>query len=273
MPDLEIDLVDQFICPLCVASEYRNIPVPLSQDADLLRPCPEHPTLSLKTTYKARCLFGRVHADPSAASACHRPARGVFSKYCSDECGRKYMQSRIDAWEQMGGKKEKLWESVKNAEKREGVVVRAAASDDDANKLTMHPVKTEPDTNANVKSGVNAKPKKTKAEQATEMLVLELDQIMRQREQIRQEMEVALWRRRLLDLAGARAEHVDQCGWDQRLCFGDEEWVEFGPGVWESYGAEEGRTGGQESMDVDGAPEDEGAWWCSGKKVCERHAG
>jgi fructose-1,6-bisphosphatase/inositol monophosphatase family enzyme len=64
-------------------------------------------------------------------------------------------------------------------------------------------------TVANVKRiKVNTKTRKSKAEQSVEMLIIELDRIVRQREQIKKEMEMTFWRRRrLLDLAG----------WDQRL--------------------------------------------------------
>jgi len=55
---------------------------------------------------------------------------------------------------------------------------------------------------------------------------------------------------------------LGQCGWDQRLCFGDAEWADFGAGVLESYDGE--------VMQVDG---EEAEWWCPGKKQCERHAG
>ena len=241
--------------------------------ADIVPVCPEYPELSLKTTYKRRCLLGLRHSDPSSSSACHKPARGVFSKYCSDECGVKYMQSRIDAWEKKGGKKEKMWESVKEAEKREGVVVCA---DEDDNR----PAKMEVDVGVDGKGdgvpAADSKAKKGKVERETERLNAQLDRVVHLREQIKKEVEVALWRQRLLELASARAAKVDQCGWDQRLCFGDEEWVEFGAGVWEGY-EESGRRDGakEDAMQVDGAPppEDEGEWWCVGKKVCERHAG
>jgi COMPASS component SPP1 len=87
-------------------------------------------------------------------------------------------------------------------------------------------------------------------------------------------MDVVLWRKRLLELAAERADNVDQCGWDQRLCFGDEEWADFGAGVLESY-EENVRVGedADDAMAVDGAADGEGAWWCVGKKKCERHAG
>ncbi|EEB98986.1 hypothetical protein MPER_01408, partial [Moniliophthora perniciosa FA553] len=95
-----VDLVDQFVCPVCVA---------------------KHPERKLQTTYKPRCLFGLLQTDPDSPKACHKPAR-TYSKYCSDECGMKNISKRVDAFIRQGGDKQKLWKSVKNAEKREGLV-------------------------------------------------------------------------------------------------------------------------------------------------------
>lgn len=258
MPDLEVDLVDQFICPLCIDSMFSI----LLYVNSVLMWLSENPQLSLRTTYKQRCLFGLKHPDPSSPEACHKPARGAFSKYCSDECGVNYMQTRIDAWAKKGGKKDMLWETVKNAEKREGVVI--CAEDPDA--------RMEVDGECR-KDGV--KSKKGKAEREIERLSTLLDQVVKLREEIKRGMEVVVWRERLLELASERAENVGQCGWDQRLCFGDEEWADFGAGVLESY--EEGKASeevGEEGddMQVDGG-EGDGEWWCPGKKMCNRHAG
>ncbi|KAF8912703.1 hypothetical protein CPB84DRAFT_1841149 [Gymnopilus junonius] len=254
MPDLEVDLVDQFICPLCVE---------------------KNPQLNLMTTYKQRCLYGLRHPDPDSTRACHKAARGAFSKYCSDECGVKYMQSRIDSWAKKGGKPEKLWESVKNAEKRDGVVV--CAVEPEANGVAKQEEEDGEDA-------VDLKPitqhivpaKKTKIEQETERLDMLLDSVIKLREELKHGMEVVVWRERLLQLASQRAEAVGHCGWDQRLCLDDEEWEEMGDVVLESYEnaikpdgvlKEECAEG---EMEVDGAEEH---WWCPGDKVCDRHAG
>lgn len=212
----------------------------------------ENPHLPLRTTYKQRCLYGLKHADPESPKACHKPARGAFSKYCSDECGVKYMQTRIDVWAKKGGKKDRLWESVKNAEKREGVVVLA----DDAAKME-------------VDGDDECKKPKGKVEREVERLNILLDQVVKLREEVKKGMEVVVWREKLLELATERAEQVGQCGWDQRLCFGDEEWSDFGAGVLESY--EEVK--GEGDMQVDGAAEEDGEWWCPGKSLCDRHNG
>jgi len=236
----------------------------------------EDPQLNLQTTYKARCLYGLRHPDPSSTKACHKAARGVFSKYCSDECGVKYMQLKIDTWSKKGGKPEKLWESVKNAEKREGVVVCTVQSRDDDN-----------DTGAVVKMEVDGKdvkppppkrvvqpPLKSKLARETERLDGLLDSVIKLREEIKRGMETVIWRERLLQLASERAELVGQCGWDQRLCLDDEEWADIGAGVLESYEhvkAESAKEdGGDGEMEVDGSEEQ---WWCPGQKVCDRHQG
>ncbi|KDQ63712.1 hypothetical protein JAAARDRAFT_120782 [Jaapia argillacea MUCL 33604] len=259
MPDLEVDLVDQFICPPCVEKNTH---------------------LSLHTTYKRRCLFGLKHPTPSSPNACHKPARGILSKYCSEECGIRFMQMRIDAWADKGGDKRKLWENVKDAEKREGVVIRA-----DSKKHKAEPIKTELDESRPPKSKGPVtppepkilKPTKTKKDREVERLQKQLDRMMQQREEMKKEMDVIVWRERLTALASERAEKVEECGWDQRLCFGDEEWEEFGEGVLESYedGGDfmTGNLDGDEGMQVDGATAQHGEWWCRGKKKCERHVG
>ncbi|KAF9569613.1 hypothetical protein CPC08DRAFT_652413 [Agrocybe pediades] len=254
MPDLEVDLVDQFICPPCIE---------------------KNPDLNLKTTYKQRCLYGLRHPNPDSPEACHKAARGAFSKYCSDECGVKYMQSRIDTWAKKGGKTEKLWESVKNAEKREGVVVCVEPADPKENGSISMEV-DGPDSEAKpVKPQQRVvPPSKSKVAQETERLNNLLNNVIKLREEIKRGMEIMAWRERLLQLASERAETVGQCGWDQRLCLDDDEWADMGPSVLESY--EDAKAdvakgdGGDTDMEMDNVEEQ---WWCPGKKVCDRHAG
>ncbi|KAH9082155.1 hypothetical protein EDB83DRAFT_2592135 [Lactarius deliciosus] len=216
MPDLEVDLVDQFICPLCVE---RN------------------PHLDLRTTWKRRCLNGLKQRDPNSPEACHKPARGAFSKYCSDECGVQYMHMRISLWVDNGGNRDRLWDTVKGAERREGVVASARVLD----------IKTEDGAALAI-----VPPKITKADRELARLRAP-------------EMDVVAWREKVTELAIQHADTIEQCGWDQRLCFGDEEVAEFGASVLESY--EEGQT------DVDGTQQEEAEWWCTGKKKCDRHSG
>lgn len=161
------------------------------------------------------------------------------------------MQSRADAWAKKGGAKEKLWETVKDAEKREGVVVYA--EDQNGTKMEVDVVCQDEREKA-------AKQKKGKVEREVDRLNTLLDSVVKLREEVKGGMEGVIWREKLLELATERAEQVGECGWDQRLCFGDEEWADFGAGVIQSY---------DESKTTEG----EGEWWCSGKKMCDRHAG
>ncbi|KAI6136673.1 hypothetical protein F5141DRAFT_42911 [Pisolithus sp. B1] len=241
MPDLEIDLVDQFTCPPCVKKN------------------PE-----LGTTWKRRCLYGLQHENPSSPSACHKPSRGAFSKYCSDECGIKYMQLRVSRWESDGGKRDALWEAVKHAEKREGVVVRVDQSDGRV------PTTGKVHVNGTRESLLGI-PSKRRVEWEVGQLNSRLEEIVKQREMIKLDMDMVLWREKLVTLAAQRAGKVDECGWDQRLCFGKEEWTDFGAEVLDSY--EEKTEHGNDAMHVDEISPDHGEWWCAGKKKCERHAG
>lgn len=235
----------------CVNTPHLNDALPLT-----LHPA-NH---SLHTTYKTRCLYGLKHPDPLSPGACHKPARGAFSKYCSDECGVKYMQTRIDAWSKKGGKRDNLWESVKHAERREGVVT---CSPDGLKNITQS-------------NGVLslAGVRKSKAGREASRLTVLLDKIVKLREEIKLGMEVVLWRERLLGLASERAGQVGLCGWDQRLCFGDEEWADFGAEVLDSYeDVKADPESPEDQMQVDGAGEGDGEWWCPGRTACERHAG
>jgi len=225
-------------------------------------PFPGNPQLNLQTTYKERCLRGLEHPNPSSPAACHKAARGKFSKYCSDECGIKSMKTKIDAWSDNGGDKSKLWESVKHAERREGVVSCA----DDVVKM---------DVDGDEKPAI--KIAKTRIERDVERLNGQLDKVMQDREKLKKEMELVLWRARLVELATERSEKVDECAWDQRLCFGVEEYTDFGMEVLASYEEntekEEPKHERDDAMQVDNTGVEDGVWWCRGKKKCERHAG
>jgi len=206
----------------------------------------------LKTTYKTRCLNGLENTHPTSTQACHRPARGNFSKYCSDECGINNMRRRIEGWSAQGGKKDRLWESVKDAEKREAVVMLADTTADDGKAFVK---------NAAVQFTA-IKSVKSKVTREGERLQGLLTSITNLREELKSGMDVIAWRERLLDLAAERAEAIGHCGWDQRLCFGEEEWSEFGEGALDSYADYP-----QHAMDTDEE------WWCVGEKQCTRHSG
>jgi COMPASS component SPP1 len=175
----------------------------------------------------------------------------------------EFMKTKIDLWVKKGGHEEKLWESVRNAERREGVVV------------CVNPPKCEASVD-----NEDAKPivrKGMRVERDVEKLHRQLDQVMHQREKLKKEMDVVVWRARLVELATERSEKVDECAWDQRICFGDEEYAEFGIEVLASYEdnaeKEEVKNEGEDAMQVDTVTAEDGAWWCRGKKKCERHSG
>jgi hypothetical protein len=171
------------------------------------------------------------------------------------------MKIKADAWHKQGGDLSKLWESVKHAEKREGVVV---CVDDN--------FKVEVDGGDDIKSAT--KGGKARVQRDVERLNGQLDQVMQEREKLKKKMDMVLWRARLVELASERSEKVDECAWDQRLCFGEEEYLDFGMEVLASY--EKGEEDGDAedaAMRVDGTWGEEGEWWCRGKKKCERHAG
>ncbi|KAJ7169926.1 hypothetical protein C8R46DRAFT_1265823 [Mycena filopes] len=245
MPDLVVDLVDQFFCPLCIE---------------------KNPNLSLKTTYKQRCRYGLDHPEPDSPKACHKPAQGAFSKYCSPECGLNNIKKRIDTFAKNGGKKELLWDSVKDAEKREAVVIvhDEGAKDglaEDGCSLRENGGGDVPPVQvvvARVKP-----PNMGKVEREVTTLRAALNEVVTMHEELKEGMDIVLWREQLLELATERAEQLGQCGWDQRLCFGEDEWAEFGAGVLESY-----EDAKEDSMQVDAEE-----WWCVDGEACARHAG
>lgn len=219
--------------------------------------CLENPHLDLRTTWKRRCLNGLKQRDPNSADACHKPARGAFSKYCSDECGVQYMHMRISLWVDNGGNRDRLWETVKNAERREGVVVSARALEGQSRS---------PLITGDQAMLATVPPNISKADRELARLRARLETLVQTRETLKVEMDVVAWREKVTELAIQHADTIEQCGWDQRLCFGEEEVAEFGASVLESY--EENHA----QADVDGTQE-EAEWWCTGKKKCDRHSG
>lgn len=226
-----------------------------------------NPHLTLKTTYKQRCFAGLKHPRPSSAAACHKPARGAFSKFCSDDCGIAYMQRRIENW---GGDEAVLWASVRDVKPREGVVVKVQVVKEEPKRVTKPRQRTNGAASLLTENLEVQRPTKSQRERAISRLQGELFKIAPKREVLKEELEVILWRQKLLELAAARAEHVEECGWDERLCLDDDEYAEYAAGILESY--EEGHTN-EDTMQVDGSSLEDGAWWCRGKKKCQRHAG
>lgn len=104
-------------------------------------------------------------------------------------------------------------------------------------------------------------PTKTKQEREIERLNGLLADIEQIRDELRRGMDIILSREKLLQLASDRSESLGQCGWDQRLCFSDEDWADYGEGVLESY------------AELDESNREEAEWWCPGDQDCERHNG
>jgi COMPASS component SPP1 len=210
----------------------------------------ETPNISLKTTYRLRCRYGLDHPEPDSPAACHKPARGVLSKYCSPECGFNNMKKRIDTFTENGGDKELLWDSVKDAQKREAVVI-------------VHEVVTEgcmTNTDPLLVTTTRVKPPAmVKVEWELTGLNAKLNQVLALREDLQEGLKFVFWRARLLELARERAERVGRCGWDQRLCFSADQWAESGQAGLDGYGEGEDMQVGAEN-------------WCESER-CERHAG
>lgn len=258
MPEHCIDLVDQFVCPSCA-----------SDPADPKR-----------TTWKRRCLMGLSQPNPSEPSSCHKPARPDGSKFCSDECGVAYMQRRIDAWVASGGNRAALWESVKGAQRREGIVtVPLTASETRSLKSDENDAANAPPPAEKQKEALAKQHLVQPAQSRTAREVAKLNSFTTsydaRRTAARKEMELVEWRTRVLALASDRAEHLDECGWDQRLCFSDEEIEELGAAVVASYsgiGSGEGVNSEKTEVEEMGG-EEEGDWWCREKRKCRRHTG
>lgn len=260
MPDLEVDLVDQFICPNCVQ---------------------QNPSLHLRTTYKQRCFSGLHHANPDSVDACHKPSRGLLSKYCSDECGARYMHRKIQTWAKQGGNVESLWESVKNRERRDGLVVR------EPGRTLPRAILAEIQKNSSLSPQFQDNDSEPKPDAASDIIAsnqervlarlhIRLKSIEQEREDLKREMELISLRERLLQLALEREEQVDDCGWDQRLVWDHDEWYVYGTEVLENYwvppGSVQNDRDEELDMDVD-QQEGEFECWCKGEKKCPRHNG
>jgi COMPASS component SPP1 len=160
------------------------------------------------------------------------------------------MKKRIDTFTENGGDKELLWDSVKDAQKREAVVI-------------VHEVVTEgcmTDTDPLLVTTTRVKPPAmVKVEWELTGLNAKLNQVLALREDLQEGLKFVFWRARLLELARERAERVGRCGWDQRLCFSADQWAESGQAGLDSYGEGEDMQVGAEN-------------WCESER-CERHAG
>lgn len=182
-----------------------------------------------------------------------------------------YMQRRIQDW---SGSKEALWASIRDTRQREGVVVRVRVHGGPNGVVSNDNHAASLVNSAAQEFYEVRKPTQTQRDRALVRLHSELDKIAPKREELKQEQDTIIWRQKVLELAAARADKVEECGWDQRLIFDDEEYLEFGEGVLESYEERSPQPTGavEDPMLVDGS-DGTGEWWCRGKKKCQRHAG
>jgi len=267
MPELEVDLVDQFMCENCRKS--KSVPLICEKIANISF-LAEDP--SLKTTYKTRCRRGTHHvASHDERLPCWKPARGAFSKYCSDACGIEHTRAKIAA---SGQPAKKIWPAVEGARKREGVTIehpRPSKKPKQANQDRI--VKVEDSDNMDVDSEPREAVTKPKtlaaarlAQQAADQrevasLQQRLASVIRSREELKTALDRTQTRQRLLDLAVDRAvSNEEYCLWDHRLELGDAEWAEW---MDTPAGVEAIRGNGKEDVDSDVL--------CHGEKDCSRH--
>ena len=156
-----------------------------------------------------------------------------------------------------------MWESVKGAKKREGVVKHEAGKTL-ARKLGALADNTRMNEDSNTTTGSSQPPNQRVL--VSDLRVL-LDSIANERESRKKELDFIQQQEQLLHLAIDRAKAVGECGWDQRLCFDEEEWAEFGEGILESY-VDDSKPGEEPEETHDDA-----VWWCRGGTKCDRHAG
>lgn len=186
------------------------------------------------------------------------------------------MQTKIEVWTAGGGHKAKLWETVKDADAREGVTtvlsaVKAPATvkteaDEDGDVEPTDGTLRDTKPECQVDGPATAVKKGLNKQKGRELVRLrkELEKVVDLRNFMKQELEIIEWRDSLIKLATQRSEEVGECGWDQRLCMDDEEWIEAGPAILENYDGHDQQDDESESF-VE--------WWCRGKKKCDRHAG
>jgi COMPASS component SPP1 len=261
-----VELMDVFVCPNCAASKFTHHQ-PMDLDS---YSTPLDPAVSKTTTWKPRCLNGLSSANPSSKDACHKPKRSDGSKFCSDTCGMEYMSARIDGWVSCGGDRAHLWESVKGAPRREGFVAVVPLAPEGEQIVEIVPQGPDQTLEQSYKSSDAARavvqPAHDRVQREVDRLESQISGWKERQLEQQQELKIVSWRIQLLARASHRADAVGECGWDQRLCYGDEEWLEFGEGVLESYDVEQG------GADQDHADEF-GQWWCPAPKKCNRHAG
>lgn len=193
------------------------------------------------------------------------------------------MRSKVEGWVKQGGDVHRLWASVRNAKKCEGVV-HAEPGRSLSQKLGLKVNEEEQVSRADAtsKSVTPMAPIPDVSRSSAQKAIIaplqrQLESITSERDLRKKELEFIQQRERLLNLAIDRSKKIDECGWDERLCFGEDEWLDFGGDILESYGEDtkarsaQEESAGYDGMQVDG-PVDEAVWWCR-EQNCERHTG
>ena len=269
---------------------------------------------SLKTTWRTRCANGQQHPNPDSAEACWKAALPPLSKYCSIECGMDAMERRIApivcAKAGIGQVPEgelliprmpavktemsRLWRNVKDARKRDAVVVHANPDVSSSAKSSAAPPSTESSSNTKVP------PQRTDAEKTTESLqelAVELENLTHDARLRSRELGFILARGTLARLAvqwSEKGENVNRCCFDSRLLLEGVEWEEWVEGVGravlegtaDAAGAArpgsnhigvsvkgEAHAGNGEEEELHLGMEATDSPWCDGRRKCERHFG
>ncbi|KAG9102017.1 hypothetical protein FRC06_002411 [Ceratobasidium sp. 370] len=226
LPERDIDLIDQFVCPLCV-SKYNA-----------------------HTTYKARC----------AVRDCTKPARAPVSKYCSHACGLKNAAAQLQTWRARGINMDQLWYAAKDARAPEGVVYVHLPG----GPIPHPPPAGVNYIGPNATRVIDGRRKADLESLAT--MGEALEQSAARRETLELDIRRLKARLRLLGCAMRRAEKVggERCGFDARMVMNDEEWEEWlgGDGKWTL----EEQVEGEEQKDDEAYERDEGSFCAGKKR-------
>ncbi|QRV99865.1 SET domain-containing protein [Ceratobasidium sp. AG-Ba] len=211
LPETDIDLIDQFVCPICV------------------------PKYNVHTTYKTRC----------AVRDCTKPARAPVSKYCSGACGLKNAAVNLQALRSRGVNMEQLWYAAKDARAPEGVVYVHLPG----GPITHPPPEGVNNIGPNATRVVNGRQKADLENLAA--MGEALRQHNNRQAILETGIKQLKARLRLLGCAMRRAERAggDRCGFDIRMVMNDEDWAEWvrGEGKWTT----EEHTEGEDQKDDD----------------------
>lgn len=286
--------------------------------------CPKPPNLanpSLKTTWRVRCANGLTYPYPNTAEACWKAALPPLSKYCSKECGVEAMERKImpfvrskagvpaDSMDRTPAIKEemkKLWLGVKDAKKRDAVVLQLDAEGRTIKKEVEQPFSTVLTPGISIQSARNDSShdlEKLNAEFTA--LREEYESISREAQIRSRELSFILARGRLAKLAvqwSEKPENLSRCCFDSRLLMEGNEWEDWVQGIGKpvleggmlasakysasgNSDAAGGRGAASEAGEnptdekPDGTPEEEefemdaDSPWCDGRRKCERHFG